>query len=456
MSNKVRNRAFHATADVADWKPRAACMLALVVCSLVCAALFGCASSSPSGHESGKSAEATAQVIDRAKIVSSDGTVLAETSDSADGSKSRIYPLGSQTASLVGSCYAEGAPEGIEQAYADDLANGQSVQLTIDAHIQEAAYKALGENIGALVVLDSDTGAMLAMASTPSYDPSQQDADDVELANRATELHIPGSTFKTVTLAAALESGTFSLDSVFAAPSELTFSGGSVQNYDVMQYPDQTLLQAYAKSINTVFAQLVMEIGLPRVSEEARAFGFDKQTMADFPIRASMICNESDMKPLMQAWSGVGQALYLADGELQGPLMSPVQGAVIASAVVNGGTARMPYVVESIGGEQASGARQPATLGEGVSAETAALLTQAMREVVAEGTGTGAAVAGVDVGGKTGTAETAKGGDDGWFIGFAQDDGSRYAFAVLVEGTESSEATHVAQRLIQALFTQGA
>ena len=360
--------------------------------------------------------------------------------------------MGDVASPLVGSCYTKDAPEGIEQVYADDLLAGKDVQLTIDSRMQQAAHDALGKSIGAAVVLDAETGAVLAMTSTPAYDPAKESADELSRESRSIELHIPGSTFKTITLAAALESGKATLDDVYPAPAEIAFPGGAVVNYDVMQYPDQTLLQAYVKSINTVFAQLTLDLGFENMSAQARAFGFDEQPMADFPARASFICGEADMNTLMQAWSGVGQALYQTNGDLQGPLMSPVQGAAIAAAVANGGTVYAPHVVASIDGVQTDADAKAPVLAKGISRDTADQLAMAMREVVFEGTGHNAAVAGVDVGGKTGTAETASSADDGWFIGFARRDGRCYAFAVLVEGAQSSEAAEVSARLIRGLF----
>ncbi len=382
--------------------------------------------------------------------------MLAETDGADVATGVRTYPLGSTASPLVGSCYTVDSPEGIEQLYADELLAGRDVRLTIDSRIQQAATAALEGLTGSIVVLNPATGAVRAMASAPAYDPSvAKAADDEELANRAAELHIPGSTFKTITLAASLDSGAFTLDSMFPAPAEIVFQGGGVSNYDMIQYPDQTLLQAYAKSINTVFAQLTLEVGFDKVVAMADAFGFDRDIMSDFAIRTSTICGVDAMTARMQAWSGVGQALYQQDGSLQGPVMSPVQGAVIAATVANGGTVVQPFIVESIGGEPTKATSSPQVLAEGIfSPNTVAQLAQAMRAVVTEGTGRNAQVEGVDVGGKTGTAETRYGADDCWFICFAERDGQSYAIAVLVEGGQSSEAVTAASKVIKVLFSE--
>lgn len=423
--------------------------LALSACILACCCVAGCAggAANPSSGNAGSAGPVEA----RGSIVAADGTALAQTQDAHNGEGARTYPLGAAASPIVGSCYTQGAPEGIEQVYAEPLLAGEDITLTIDARIQQAAYDALGDRIGAAVVMDPQTGAVLAMASTPAYDPSAtKAADKVELADRAIERHIPGSTFKTVTLAAALDLGLAKLDDLFMAPPSLTFAGGFISNYDNMQYDDQTLAQAYAKSINTVFAQLALTVGLEDMAQMARRLGFDQEALSDFPSLTSMICGLDDMKPLMEAWTGVGQALYQNNGELQGPVMTPVQGAAIASAVINGGKAVRPHLVAAIGADV-----QAVAEGEqAMSPETAAQIADCMRLVVTEGTGRSAAVAGVDVGGKTGTAETKSGAEDGWFIGFAQNqgDGLCYTVAVMVEGVEGAAASAVASDIVKALL----
>jgi len=235
-------------------------------------------------------------------------------------------------------------------------------------------------------------------------------------------------------------------------PAEITFQGGSVVNYNTMQYPDQTLLQAYAKSINTIFAQLTLDVGFDVVYDMARHFGYERELMADYPLRASFICNADALDTRMKAWTGVGQALYQLDGELQGPLMSPVHGAAIAAVAINGGRLVEPYVVERVG-DAPSGETRPVVLDEGfLSQQTLEALQRAMRAVVTEGTGANARVDGVDVGGKTGTAETVTGNDDAWFAGFAQAGERCYAVCVLLEGEQSTDAARVASGLIRALF----
>ena len=437
-------------------------LLACAITCVACASGGNAAQGSNSSSTSQNSAEipssanaptADLTIADRGPILARDGSPLAETTGSKQSGFSRNYALGPAAEPLAGSCYTHGAPEGIEQLYADELASGNAIMLTVDARMQEAAYESLGGHVGAIVVMDPDTGAILAMASAPAYDPALGTAgDEVDLEQRTTELHIPGSTFKTITLAAALESGASTLNTRYMGPAEITFQGGSVVNYNTMQYPDQTLLQAYAKSINTIFAQLTLDVGFDVVYDMARRFGYERELMSDYPLRASFICNADALDTRMKAWTGVGQALYQLDGELQGPLMSPVHGAAIAAVAINGGRLVEPYVVERVG-DAPSGEMRPVVLDEGfLSQQTLEALQRAMRAVVAEGTGANARVDGVDVGGKTGTAETVTGNDDAWFAGFAQAGERRYAVCVLLEGEQSTDAARVASGLIRALF----
>ena len=415
---------------------RWAFVLSCVLLAAAGMAMFGCSGASKN-------------VPARGTIATADGVVLAESQ--ADGT--RVYPLGRIASPVVGSCYTAGAPDGIEQLYADELLAGNDIQLTIDSRIQTAAVEALGNLTGSVVVIDPATGAVLAMASTPAYDPSSEKAaNDEELANRAAELHIPGSTFKTITLAAALESGGYTVDSLFPAPTTIAFENGAVTNSNETQYPDQTLLQAYAKSINTVFAGLALDVGFSKIVAMAQAFGFERDIMPDFSLQASTICDADAMGALMQAWTGVGQALSKSDGTLQGPLMSPVQGAVIAAVIANGGLASQSHIVASIDGMPTMAAADSKTYMQVVSPVTAEQIAQAMQAVVFEGTGAEAAVSGIDVRGKTGTAETVGEVDDCWFICFVKRDAQLYAVAVCVEGWQSSEATAVASKVIQALF----
>lgn len=396
----------------------------------------------------------------RGSITAADGTVLAQSSNVKDGKGVRNYPEGALTSAITSSVYVPGAPEGIEQRFESELSAGQDIQLTIDMNTQKVAAGALEGHTGAAVVLDPETGAVLAMATSPAFDPNEQSGEAAggadALNNRAAKLYIPGSTFKTVTLAAALENGMTSLNELILAPEAIDFQDGQVVNYSSAYSalggtPELTVCDAYAQSANTVFAQLVMRMDFSAIVEQARAFGFDSDLMGDFPLERSGVANAEDMTALQKAWSGVGQSVYDENKVLHGPQMTVVQGAVIAALVENGGQLPHPYIVVPANDGAASSQEGSALMA--MSPETAAQIAEGMRLVVLNGTGAGADVPGVEVAGKTGTAETVDGSSDGWFIGFAKSQGKSYAFAVLVEGDEGAAAARVSSGLIQGLFT---
>ena len=405
-----------------------------VVCCVALSVLGGCA---------GNAIDA------RGSVYSADGVVLAQSNQVTNGKGVRSYPMGKSASALLGSCYTDGAPEGIEQRYEKDLLEGSDVVLTVDSRVQDAAVKALGDHAGAVVVEDPSSGAILAMASTPSYDPGKADASKDELANHATELHIPGSTFKTITLAAAIESQAVKPGDVFPAPASLTFEEGQVSNYGGAGYSDQTVERAFAQSINTVFAQIALKVGTGQIYDMASRFGFGSQLMDDFPLKESAVRQSEQMTSFVQAWLGVGQSLYQPDGSMLGPVMTVVQGAAVASVVANDGVLMRPYVVESIGGLEAEHAKGVRV----VENATAGYLSDCMKQVVTSGTGKSAAVAGADVRGKTGTAETISGLDDGWFIGFVNRGERTYAVSVFVEGAQSAEASSVASEVMASLVS---
>ena len=420
-------------------------LCALLLCLAIPALATGC---SGTGAPSSQASSTRPEVSPRASITASDGTVLAESKDH-DGVSSREYPLGAAAAPLLGSLYDTGGAVGIEQNMADKLEAGSDVTLTIDPDIQKAAFEALGEKTGTVVVMEPDTGAVLAMASTPSYDPENPPATgEAHPMNKACEAHIPGSTFKTVTLAAALESGKFSAKSPVEGPAQVNFNDGTITNYDYEEYPRLTLEDAYANSVNTAFALLTKQSGLDEVAKQAERCGFGKLDVEGLDVEDSELRGTDEMTGREEALSGIGQASFEDDGSLVGPLMTPLEGAFIASAVVNGGAAPAPHVVKAVGGEQAA----PADTREMFSAETARSIRDGMAKVVRDGTGKSASVKGVTVGGKTGTAETPTLKDDGWFIGYAEKGGEAYALSVMVEDASSSQASEVAAHVIEHLF----
>lgn len=379
----------------------------------------------------------------------SDGTVLA-----AWSGDDRVYPEGGLACQLVGIMGAPDVSQGVEETYAENLEDGANVTLSIDSNVQRAAEEALGGRTGSVVVMDAGTGAVLAMASAPSCDLNEAAADDARaLENGALIARIPGSTFKTITYAAAIESGSLDSDQVFDAPAYLIFPEGEVVNADAVQYGMLPLHQAYALSVNTVFSQVGIALGTDVIVDQAARFGFGADILRDLPCDVSEISGADDLNVLERAWCGTGQALYRSGSGPFGPQATVLQMAVVSAAIANGGTVVLPYVVDRI--DRADGSAEEAeteTLGEpAVSEATAEAVADGMREAVLSGTATRAYVEGADVAGKTGTAEVYDGSTDGWFSGFATADGEALAVTTVLANAKSSEACELAAEVITAL-----
>jgi len=334
---------------------------------------------------------------------------------------------------------------------------GGSVELTLSRTLQEVAAEALGDQRGAVVALDVRTGAVLAMVSSPTYDPAllaqhstsrANDAyqglladDSHPLRARATStLYPPGSTFKVITAAAALESGAYDAATVVPAPDTFTLpqSTSVLQNFGGTRCSptgEQTLADALRISCNTAFAQLGLEVGQDQLRRTAEAFGFNARSAVPVPVAASRVPAELSAPEL--ALSAIGQMDVAA---------TPLQMASVAQTIANGGERLEPYLVARVRDANLEIVKdtEPVSAGRAVSAATARTLTEMMVGVVASGSGTAARVPGVQVAGKTGTAQTTKeAAPHAWFIGFAPADAPQVAVAVLVEhgGSMGSEAT---------------
>jgi penicillin-binding protein A len=348
---------------------------------------------------------------------------------------------------------------------------GNDVIVTLNARAQRAALNALGGRCGAAVVLEPATGRLLVLASSPTYNPnlverrfnriSQIRAGCVPAAallNRATDgLYAPGSTFKVVTAAAALESGRYSLESRFVDPGYCIEYGKRVSNYDTSSpFGSVDLLQGMQYSINSVFCNIGKDLGATAILDMARRFGFYAKPPLETPVNertASGLYSKGELftpKDDFQADPG-----RLAFGQ-ERLLVTPMQMAMVAAAVANDGVVMRPYVVERIVSPSGSTVTRtkPDELGRAVSKQTARDLTEMMKVVVSSGT---AASAGLPEGtaGKTGTAETGRAGSNTTsFIAFAPADAPRFAIAVILEaqsGTGGSTAAPIAREIMQAL-----
>jgi penicillin-binding protein A len=326
---------------------------------------------------------------------------------------------------------------------------GGSVALTLNPAAQKAAYDGLRKlnARGAVVAVDPSTGAILAMVSTPSYDPNDISGHDPAtmrknydrlstlksrpMLNRALrQTYPPGSTFKLVTAAAALESGKYTPDSPVDNASQLKLPQSTAvlpnENGGPCTSGQATLTVALENSCNVAFGRLGLELGDDPLRTQAQKFGFDEAFEVPMRTVASRFPEAPD-RP-QTALSAIGQYDVRA---------TPLQMAMIASAIANRGVLMAPYLVKDVQAPDFSvlDTTKPRSLGTAVSPQTAASLTQMMVKVVNEGTGTNGQLPGVQVAGKTGTAQQGGGRTPhAWFVSFAPaDNDPQVAVAVLVE-----------------------
>jgi penicillin-binding protein A len=331
---------------------------------------------------------------------------------------------------------------------------GGNVVLTIDPVLQQVAYTALAGRKGAVVAVDPSTGAILAMVTSPSYDPSVlsshnqpsitqdwekliADPSNPMLDRALSQTYPPGSTFKLITAAAALSTGQYTPTTVIPAPATLPLpqSTSVLHNFQGESCGGQaTLIQALTISCNTAFGELGLTIGQGALQAQADAFGFDSTYTV--PMKSAQSVFPTDLSDANTIQSAIGQYDVRA---------TPLQMAMVAAAIANGGVEMKPYLVDELVGPDLRIIDQtkPTELGRAVSTQVAAELTQMMESVVQHGTGTSAQIKGVAVAGKTGTAQNAIGAaPHAWFVAFAPAVQPTIAIAVLVEnGGGNSDAT---------------
>ena len=400
----------------------------------------------------------------------------------------RQYPQGPLYAAVTGYYSLIYGQTGIEDAENDLLAGsdprlfvrriadlftgrdpaGGDVVLTLDPTVQQASMAGLEGVTGAVVALDPSTGAILGMASTPTYDPTQLSSHDPdairaywEQLNAASpdprlnrsigDNYPPGSLFKVIVSAAALETGDYTPQTEIPAPDVLTLPGTSttLENFNgSICDPDerQTLIQALTISCNTAFAQLGIDLGEESVRDMAEAFGLDGESF-DIPLRV-----EPSSIGDIESEAALGQT-SIGQRDVR---MTPLQAAMVAAAVANDGTLMRPYLVDQVRAPDLSvlDETDPEVFSEPVSEDIANQLTEMMLSVVDNGSGRAAQIPGVQVAGKTGTAQVREDvPDHNWFIGFAPADDPKIAVAVFVAnggGTGGDVSAPIARQVLQA------
>jgi penicillin-binding protein A len=409
------------------------------------------------------------QKIKRGVIRADDGTVLAGSTPLPGDIYGRRYPTGKLFGQPVGFDDVKFGRAGLERFYNDQLTGdegefagivdsltkkvqvGDDLRTTLDPKAQRAAYAGLNGRKGAVVAMDVKTGAVRVLAANPQFDPEQPNKNQFNLATQG--LFPPGSTFKTVTAAAALDTGRYEPGSRVSGKNGKIISGTPLKNFGGEDFGDVDLTFALTHSINTVWAEVGVKLGRSTLADYMERFGFGSKPPMDYPpeqmstsgsYRKGKVISETS-RFVDVGRTAIGQALLL---------VTPLQMATVAQTIGNGGLRMEPRLVETVVDPDGRTVEEPLPkeAERVMSTGTAAKLTAMMKQVVKEGTGTAAALEGVEVAGKTGTAEIDinAGINDLWFIGFTP----KVAVAVVLDhlqGQGGTVAAPVAKQVLRAL-----
>ncbi|MDT3698220.1 MAG: penicillin-binding transpeptidase domain-containing protein [Thermincola sp.] len=416
------------------------------------------------------------EAVERGRILDRNSQILAETVSGPKG-RFRQYPYGPVTSGITGYISGRYGRWGLEAAYNPillgfdrDLAEddfwavqrvgknkkGNDIILSIDVNLQREAYRLLGDRRGAVVALEPSTGRILAMVSKPGFDPAKVDTgweslinDPASpLLNRAAQgLYPPGSAFKVITVAGALNQNPDTAQRIFDAPGYITIEGRRIE--DRQAIGRLNFAQALARSSNYVFATLGLEQGAENLLTTARNFGLGRPLPFDLAAEEGNLPQPAGMSKLELGESAIGQGRIL---------VTPLSMAMVAAAIANEGVMMGPTLVDEV--REPGGVRikstQPKQLRIAASPDIAKTLAAAMILTVNEGTGTAAALPGVRVAGKTGSAQNPHGQTHAWFIGFAPAENPLVAVGVIVEnaGAGGREAAPIAGDIIKKVIGQ--
>jgi peptidoglycan glycosyltransferase len=417
-------------------------------------------------------------VTKRGDLLTADGVVLAHSNPSSDQYKwQRVYPQKDLFADVTGFFSFTYGEDGAEKSFDAELTGAnapfrlprslkdltvqqdksQSVTLTLSAKLQQVARTALGTRKGAVVALNPSTGAVLALWSWPSYDPNPLAAHDQLTVRDAWQAdntdpnqpflprayrqrYFPGSTFKMITSSAVFDHSPDLATKPYPVLSALPLpqTNGQVLSNFAGERCGGVLADLFKVSCNTGFAQIGLDLGAANLAAEANAFGFNKVPPLDLPAAAKAFFPDAasfqhDLPGL--AKSAIGQ---------QDVSSTPLEMALVASAFANNGVIMQPHVLQDVRDSEGKVVRtyQPSQWVQATSAQTAAAMTALMISVVQGGTGTAAQVPGVQVAGKTGTAQTGLNTVHTWFVAFAPASKPTIAVAVIVESRPAvNEAT---------------
>ena len=419
-----------------------------------------------------------AKTVTRGDILASDGEVLAETITTEDGKEVRNYPYGTVFSHVVG--YDTNGKLGIEslanfsllrsnifwvEKVANEIAGnkspGDSVYTTLKVSLQKTAYDALGDNRGAVIAMDPDTGKIFAMVSKPDFDPNEineiwddltnpENESDSVLLNRVTQgQYPPGSTFKIITALAYIKEHQDYENFSYTCKGSITLDDSTINCYHNNRHGEVSLETAFAKSCNTAFSQIGVDLDKTAWAKLCSDFLFNQELPLSFPYKSSSFKppEESNTAQWMQTAIGQGETL-----------VSPIHMAMITGAIANEGLLMKPYVIDYVKSAEDKKITQyePEEYGNLLIKDDAAILQQFMKSVVQEGTGTKLKSDKYEAAGKTGSAEYSneKGKSHAWFTGYAQKDDKKLVVTVIVEGggSGSEAAVPIAKKIFDTYY----
>jgi peptidoglycan glycosyltransferase len=427
------------------------------------------------------------QRVNRGPIRASDGSVIARSVRGRAGTFSRRYPTRGLFSHPVGYSFIGIGRTGLEQSRNDVLSGrsdgitsvfdqlagrpreGDEVRTSLNPAAQRLAYQALGAQKGAVVALEPQTGRVLVMASNPPFDPNKLRSanrfigPEGSAVNRTTQgQYPPGSTFKVVTATAAIDSGRYTKDSVVDGKSPKVISGAPLNNFGNKDWGSIPLTAALTNSVNTVWAEVATELGGETMERYMERFGFYDEVRVDLPpeqrATSAVYVDRDGRRVQLPVTSDAVDVGRVAIGQ-GGLLTTPLQMAMVASAVANDGRLMVPTIADRIVDRDGRTVDriEPKELSQVMKPQTAREVGDMMASVVREGTGTAAALSGLAVAGKTGTAEIIpeQNINQPWFIGFAPRDNPRIAIAVTIErstGQGGVVAAPIAKQVMQELL----
>ncbi len=421
-----------------------------------------------------------AETVVRGDIVDRNGNVLATTNVADDGTETRSYPYGNVFSHVIGYSDPELGNTGLESVenfelltsnaffleklqnqFTDSKNRGDTVVTTLDADLQQASYDALGDNRGAVVVMEASTGKILSMVSKPDYDPNSilsdwstlnSDEENSPLLNRATQgSYAPGSTFKIVTTLAFMRQNSNFADYTYDCSGEITTGDTTIHCFNGTVHGFEDLRSSIANSCNASFANIgtLLDIDGYRDTAEDLLFNSDLPSVLGYTKSSFALTSESSEAEIMMTAMGQGKTT-----------VSPYHMALITQAIANGGTLMEPYLVDSVTNYTGTEIRRnvPKSYRRLMTSDEAAQLKEYMTAVVEEGTGSVLSGSSYTAAGKTGTAEYSL--SDGekthsWFMGFTNVDNPDLVISVITEGSDGSasgKAVSIAKQILDSYY----